>query len=219
MIDLRPLGDRGFLARFDRGDRARAWASAARRPGLDVVLAYASVAVHADPSTLDMVALEAELRGLAAGPAVDDDRRSHVLPVLYDGVDLGPSATALGLGVEDFIRLHAGIVYDVQAVGFLPGFAYLGDLPTRLRGLPRRAVPRASVPAGSVAIAGRQSCVYPSASPGGWHLVGRTPLRIVEVEAGYFPIRAGDGVHFRRIDARDYADLDGNLLPIDEVGG
>ena len=93
----------------------------------------------------------------------------------------------------------AEFVHWMFAVGFLPGFPYAGYLPDALSGLGRRAAPRVRVPAGSVAIAGRQTGVYPSESPGGWHLIGRTPLRIVDVEGGHFPIRAGDRIRFRPI--------------------
>ncbi len=85
------------------------------------------------------------------------------------------------------IALHSGVEYDVFAIGFLPGFPYAGYLPPALAGLARRASPRLRVPAGSVAIAGRQTAIYPIESPGGWHLLGTTPLRIADPEAGLFP--------------------------------
>src|SRR5205823_7967395 len=103
------------------------------------------------------------------------------------------------------IARHAGRDYDVFAVGFQPGFPYAGYLPDALSGLSRRDVPRVRVPAGSVAIAGRQTGVYPAESPGGWHLLGRTPLRIVDLERGHFPIRAGDRLRFEPIDAAGFA--------------
>jgi len=222
VIDLRPLGDRAFLARFDDVDAARGWASTARSrgwPGVDVVLAYATVAVHAEPDRVDLDDLEAGLRGLDFGPSTAPEASSFELPVLYDGEDLGPVASALNMAVDPLIRLHSSMVYEVQAVGFLPGFPYLGDLPAPLRGLARREVPRAAVPAGSVAIVGRQSCVYPASSPGGWHLIGRTPLRIVDVDSGYFPIRAGDQVRFRPIDFEEYQARSGERLsPIEAIG-
>ena len=98
------------------------------------------------------------------------------------------------------------------AIGFLPGFPDAGYLPEGLGGLPRREPPRLRVPAGSVAIAGRQTGVYPGESPGGWHLIGRTPLRIVDVERGRFPIRAGDRLRFVPIDAGEFAARRGEPL-------
>ena len=102
------------------------------------------------------------------------------------------------------IAIHSSLDYDVFAVGFLPGFPYAGYLPPALSGLPRRDSPRLQVPAGSVAIAGRQTAVYPRQSPGGWHLLGTTPLSIVQVEAGYFPIQAGDRIRFQPISAGEF---------------
>jgi KipI family sensor histidine kinase inhibitor len=134
------------------------------------------------------------------------------LPVLYDGEDLPEVAGRLDLTIPEVIALHAGRDYDVFAIGFLPGYPYAGYLPPELSGLPRRGEPRVRVPAGSVAIAGRQTAVYPAESPGGWHLLGRTPLRIVDVEAGEFPIRAGDRIQFVPIDAKEFEERRGEPL-------
>jgi KipI family sensor histidine kinase inhibitor len=102
------------------------------------------------------------------------------------------------------IAIHSSVDYDVFAVGFLPGFPYAGYLPPALAGLPRRDSPRLQVPAGSVAIAGKQTAIYPRQSPGGWHLLGTTPLCIAHVEAGYFPIQAGDRIRFQPISAGEF---------------
>ena len=115
--------------------------------------------------------------------------RSLVIPVLYDGADLHVVAARLGLSSAEVIAMHSSVEYDVFAVGFLPGFPYAGYLPPALAGLPRRDSPRLNVPAGSVAIVGRQTAIYPRRSPGGWHLLGTTPLCIADVEAGLFPDR------------------------------
>jgi KipI family sensor histidine kinase inhibitor len=122
-----------------------------------------------------------------------------VIPVLYDGADLDEVAASRRLSRDEVIDVHCRAEYDVFAIGFLPGFPYAGYLPAELAGLPRRAVPRLCVPAGSVAIAGRQTAIYPRESPGGWHLLGRTPLCIADPDEGYFPIRAGDSIQFRPI--------------------
>ena len=168
---------------------------AARMPGLGVpVPAYASVLVPFDPSVL----AEDAVRGViadalrAAGEAVaakepaaapepataaDLGPVTHV-PVRYggaDGPDLAEVAVRTGLSEDDVVRLHAGAEYRVFCVGFVPGFPYLGMLPEELA-LPRRSTPRLRVPAGSVAIAGRQTGIYPSDTPGGWHVIGRTDL-------------------------------------------
>lgn len=210
MIDLVPLGDRAFLARFPTESEARAWASAAREAAIagvvDVVLAYRSAAVHADPDLIDLDQLEVRLRAIV--PRVEDQGaagRLVRLPVLYDGEDLPEVARRTGLTIEEVIAAHSGHEYDVFAVGFRPGFPYAGYLPSSLSGLARREVPRTRVPAGSVAIAGRQTGVYPEESPGGWHLIGRTPVRIVDVAREYFPIRAGDRLRFDPIVAEEFA--------------
>jgi KipI family sensor histidine kinase inhibitor len=222
MIDLVPLGDRAWLARFGSEAGARAWAEAVGRlvrewPGvLDVVLAFGSVAVYADPERADLDALEAELRAVSAGAGEDGfssgSCRTVEVPVLYDGEDLGDVARSLGLSVEEVQALHSGPTYSVWAVGFLPGFPYCGPLPGPLDRLARRLSPRPRVPAGSVAIAAGQTAIYPRSSPGGWHLIGRTPVVIADLEGGYFPIKAGDRVRFRAIDAETFRKMEGSRL-------
>jgi KipI family sensor histidine kinase inhibitor len=208
MIDLRPLGDRAFLARFGLESEARRWAEAVRSrsiPGVvDVAVAYASAAVFADPDRLDPDQLEAILRRVEAVEAPGAEGRLIRLPVLYDGEDLSEVARRVDLTELEVIQRHASLDYTVFALGFLPGFAYAGYLPGPLAGLPRRTCPRARVPAGSVAIAGRQTGVYPAESPGGWLLLGRTPLKVVDLNGGHFPIRPGDRLRFEPIDASEF---------------
>lgn len=216
MTDLGPLGDRAFLARFETEDEAARWAAAVRSrawPGVqDVVLAYQSAAVLADPEQIDLDRLETDLRALPpAEPARTADRLVR-LPVLYDGEDLPDVARRLKIAPGDVIAVHSAQEYRVFAIGFLPGFPYAGYLPAELSGLPRRDSPRLRVPAGSVAIAGRQTGVYPASSPGGWHLIGRTPLRIVDPDRVHFPIRAGDRIRFEPIDGPEYAARRGEML-------
>jgi KipI family sensor histidine kinase inhibitor len=213
-IAFEPLGDRAFLARFDVGRAAAGWAAEVRgrhwRGVTDVVLIYGTVAVFADPDRVDLMELESRLRALtidpagSSGPGPSGAGNLLVIPVLYDGADLEDVAARLGLGRSEVIAMHSGVAYDVYAIGFQPGYPYAGDLPPALAGLPRREAPRVRVPAGSVAIAGRQTGIYPVESPGGWHLLGRTPLCIADVDEGYFPIRAGDRIQFRPIEADEY---------------
>ena len=121
-------------------------------------------------------------------------------------------ADAAGLATDDVIRLHTGTEYMVYAIGFCPGFPYLGYLPRELCGLPRLPAPRLRVEAGSVGLTGRQTGIYTLPRPGGWNLVGRTPLVLVDVAAGYFPLRTGDRVRFARIDEAEYRRLEGERL-------
>src|SRR4029077_17235070 len=110
-------------------------------------------------------------------PPMDEPGRLHRIPVTYDGQDLGDVAARLNLSVEPIIEIHTSAIYRVFLVGFVPGWAYLGPLSDELE-LPRRQVPRTLVPAGSVAIAGRQTGLYPLPTPGGWHLIGRTNVKL-----------------------------------------
>jgi KipI family sensor histidine kinase inhibitor len=216
MTRIEPLGDRAFLARFADEAAAAGWAETVRAAApagvLDIVLAYDSAAVYADPDAVDLEALEAWLRGVRAAPADATTGRLVRLPVLYDGEDLAEVAARVGLSVAEVIARHSGRDYRVFAIGFLPGYPYAGDLPDELAGLPRRDSPRVRVPAGSVGITGRQTGVYPQESPGGWHLLGRTPLRIVDVQRGRFPIRAGDRLRFVPIDEAEFRARRGELL-------
>lgn len=137
----------------------------------------------------------------------------HEIPCCYDfPLDLPRIATATGLEEEQIIRLHLGTVYTVYAIGFCPGFPYLGYLPESLCGVPRLETPRLRVEAGSVGLTGRQTGIYTEARPGGWNLVGRTPLELVSVTDGYFPLRTGDRVRFVRIDETSYRQLRGQRL-------
>ncbi len=216
MIALDPLGDRAFLARFATEDDAARWAGAVRAqtwPGVvDVVLAYQMVAIFADPDQIDLDDLEARLRVLT--PAADTRASSVLLrlPVLYDGDDLPEVARRLGLTESEVITYHSQPEYRVFAIGFLPGFPYAGYLPRPLSGLARHESPRVHVPTGSVAIAGRQTGIYPTDSPGGWHLIGRTPLRIVDVAQGFFPIHSGDRLRFEPISPAEFEAQRGERL-------
>lgn len=153
------------------------------------VPAHASVLVPFDPLALDLDAIIGFARdaitATAAGadPAADEDPAMFVeVPVRYggpDGPDLDEVADRLGLFPADIVELHAGVLHRVLFLGFAPGFAYLDGLPTALT-LPRRATPRERVPAGSVAIAGEQTGIYPRSMPGGWHLIGRTDATLFD---------------------------------------
>ncbi|MGP0069904.1 MAG: 5-oxoprolinase subunit B family protein [Isosphaeraceae bacterium] len=207
-IGLDPLGDRAYLAHFAAERDAAGWAATVRDrrwAGVsDVVLAYRTVAVFADPDRVDLSDLESRLRAIAPAEGSAGEGKRLVIPVLYDGADLEAVAVRLGLGAEGVIAEHTGVDYHVFAIGFLPGFPYAGYLPPALSGLPRRDAPRLRVPAGSVAIAGRQTGIYPGESPGGWHLLGRTPLCIADPDEGYFPIQAGDRIQFRPISPAEF---------------
>lgn len=176
--DVRPYGSRAFLVTPGGGVSPASYARAVVRPEVaDVVPAAATVLVVLRSSdsrnqVADWLRLLSVDRAGNEGRE-DDDVRSVVIDVVYDGEDLAAVAAASGLAVETVVSLHTGAEYTCEFCGFAPGFGYLSGLPDSLV-LPRRSTPRTSVPAGSVAIAGPYSAVYPSASPGGWHLLGHT---------------------------------------------
>ena len=139
--------------------------------------------------------------------------KTHVIPVCYSlGEDLAEVADSLGLSSEGVIQHHTSAEYRCYAVGFCPGFAYLGWLPPEIAGVPRRDQPRVRVEPGSVGITGRQTGVYPLVRPGGWALIGRTPLTLVDESDDYFPIKAGDLVRFEAIDAEEFERLKNERL-------
>jgi inhibitor of KinA len=215
-MDWIPLGDQAALGDATDEIAALAAATAVRRRGwdwiVDVVQAYASVAVFYDADRLDFGAVREHLRTLAVD-AVLDAGKSHRIPVCYDlGEDLTRIVEHTGLAREAIIDLHARTEYRVYAIGFCPGFPYLGYLDDRLANVPRLPRPRLRVPAGSVGLTGRQTGVYTEPRPGGWNLVGRTPLELVNVADGYFPLSTGDRVRFEPIDAGEFERLAGQRL-------
>jgi inhibitor of KinA len=129
------------------------------------------------------------------------------IPVCYDrefGFDLDDVARVAGLAETEVVRRHASAAYRVACVGFIGGFPFLSGLPSELA-TPRRAIPRKEVPAGSVAIGGAQTGIYPRNSPGGWNVIGRTPLRLFDVQRDPPTIlQAGDRVRFREISREEF---------------
>jgi inhibitor of KinA len=137
----------------------------------------------------------------------------HQIPICYElGLDLDCICELTRLPRDEIIQLHLSIEYTVYAIGFVPGFPYMGYLPPALACVPRLASPRIRVEPGSVGITGRQTGIYPLARPGGWHLIGCTPLTIVDLEDAFFPIRVGDRVAFSRIDEAEYSNLKGRKV-------
>ncbi len=214
-MNIEPLGDCAALVTFgehiDEAMHRLVRAACARLetqpvPGMiELVPAFASVAVWYDPLRVGSgtpyralaAALEARLAGLEAGEA--PAARTVEIPVVYGGEagpDLDTVAARAGLTPAEVIQLHAAGDYLVHMIGFAPGFPYLGGLDERLH-CPRRAVPRTAVPAGSVGIGGSQTGIYPLVSPGGWQLIGRTPLALFDpTRDPPALLAAGDRVRF-----------------------
>jgi KipI family sensor histidine kinase inhibitor len=174
-----PVGDRAVLVEVDSLDDVHRLHQSVRAAqiGIDSIPGWSTLLVTTDG---DVAALIAQLQRLRWDtPGVAPDRREHEVPVVYDGEDLPDVAQACGLTVEAVVRLHSSATYVVAFLGFTRGFPYLSGLPEELR-LPRRSTPRTRVPAGSVAIAHDQCGIYPMATPGGWHLLGRTRRQLFD---------------------------------------
>jgi len=216
-----PLGDAALLIAFDPvidlriNAQVHTLASHLAARGLsgvrDIVPAYASCAVHFDPLRTDRDALRQAVddaltrldparEGPGAASTVD-------IPVCYGGAfgpDLPFVSAHAGCSEQEVVRLHAGREYRVFMIGFLPGFPYMGTLDERIA-LPRRHAPRPRVPAGSVAVAGRQTGIYPVEAPGGWHIIGRTRMRLFDpLSSPPARLAPGDAVRFVAIDEAAY---------------
>jgi inhibitor of KinA len=214
-----PVGDAALVVELsERIDpELNAWCVALARTlaaGLgssirDVVIGYCSVTVYFDPLTVDAEWLEREIRASAGtldvgvateGPLVD-------VPVCYGG-ELGPDladvAAFARCAEDEVIDRHARREYRVYMVGFIPGFAYMAEVDPTIAA-PRRASPRTTVPAGSVAIAGGQTGIYPAVTPGGWNIIGRTSVQPYDPDRPEpFLFRSGDRVRFRPVSLEEF---------------
>ncbi len=177
----------------------------------DLVPSLRALLIFYDPQQIGFEALQDRvsrcLGGLDAVGQSDIGRQLR-LPVCYDAdfaLDLENVAAATGLSTDQVLAKHQASVFKVYMLGFMPGAPYLGGLDEALT-LPRRASPRAQVPAGSVAIAGAMSVIYPKQSPGGWHVLGRCPLPLFDAKQDAAPclLAPGDTIHFQAISRADY---------------
>lgn len=193
---------------------------------LDLVPSYTTLLIRYDLRLDDLASLTRDIADTLAelpqsGP---DSHRSEVIeiPVFYHpsvGPDLAAVAKRAGLSPDQVIERHRAQEYNVFAIGFAPGFAYLGEVPAALA-TPRLATPRAKVPAGTLGIADTQTALYPIDSPGGWNLIGRTPLRLFDPErAQPSLLTAGQRVRFRAIGQEEYLALGGRLDDMPWVSG
>jgi len=175
--------------------------------------AYTSLMVTFDACRVDHAQVEATLREFEARAATTHTpkQRTVEIPVCYGGEfgpDLEDVAQAHGLKPAEVIQLHASRTYHAYFLGFAPGFAYLGELPEEIA-TPRLESPRKKVPAGSVGIAGRQTAVYPFATPGGWRLIGRTPLPVFRSDREPMELASvGDQVRFRPVSREEFRELE-----------
>jgi inhibitor of KinA len=235
-MEITPLGDCALIVRvresFEDAPLAalnavlqvRRRLEEARLPGIiETALAYTTVAMFYDPmqvfaaggkreSPFDWLARRIE-EIVCAGEKIPGDQveaRLMEIPVCYESEfapDLDDVARHAGLTAREIVHLHSGTEYRVNCLGFTPGFPFLSGLPEELA-TPRRAVPRKEIPAGSVAIGGAQTGIYPMKSPGGWNVIGRTPLRLFDAtKSPPALLCAGDRVRFRMITHAEFEAL------------
>lgn len=230
-MQITPLGDSALIVEL--GDAINesthlrvqaAWRALAAEalPGVsEAVPAYTTVTVFYDPAAVVRAGAPPEgiwgwlgerVRERLKNPpkSAKVKARTVEVPVCYGGEfgpDLGRVAAQAKLSPEDVIKRHAKAEYRVHLIGFAPGFPYLGGLPKELI-TPRHAKPRMAVPAGSVGIGGEQTGIYPQVTPGGWNLIGRTPLRLFRPQDDPpVLLQAGDIVKFRPVTAEEFAKL------------
>lgn len=189
---------------------------------IDLVPSYASILVIFNPLKTDHLHVRKIIREAKQSvPSLSQDGRNLEtsnktvqLPVYYGeeaGPDLNRLAANAGLSAEQVIKLHQSIEYRVYAIGFAPGFAYLGEVDERIAA-PRLSTPRKKVPKGAVAIADRQTAVYPAQSPGGWNLIGLCPTDMFNPHSDpIMPVSVGDKIRFTEINREQFLKLGGQL--------
>ena len=183
---------------------------------LEVVPTYRSLVVYYDPLSMSYADLTSRIGGMdgTLGDGETVASRLVEIPTLYGGEygpDIGDVAEHNGISEAEVIEIHSGADYLVYMMGFLPGFPYLGGMSERIA-TPRLVTPRSAIPAGSVAIAERQTGIYPVESPGGWRIIGRTPIGLFD--PGREPpveIEPGDYMRFVQMDESEYADVQSRI--------
>ena len=217
-MQIEALGDSALIIRLPQAPheilKTLQALKAAKISGMiEFAPAYSTIAMFFDPVAIardaggvppfeflksriaSLVAVKRDIAEISGGAVIE-------IPVCYEsefGLDLEVVAKKAGLDIAEVVHLHSNADYRVDCIGFTPGFPYLSGLPSRLA-TPRRSVPRKEVVAGSVAIGGTQTGIYPSKSPGGWNVIGRTPFRLFDIERDPPAIfRSGDHVRFREV--------------------
>lgn len=220
-ITFHPFGDRALLIKWEQRIDPEINAEVigltqriekARIPGIRYYIpAYCSLTVGYQPEKISFPILCKQIQLLVkendTAPAALDPPRQITIPVCYEdefAPDLNWLSAHTGLDKEHIIHLHTSTAFHVYMIGFLPGFPYMGTLP-EVMNAPRKSTPRKRVPIGSVAVAGLQTGIYPFESPGGWQLIGRTPIQLFDPqrETPFF-LQAGDEVRFQAIDRQAF---------------
>ena len=233
-----PAGDTALVVEFgdsiDRNINAKVLALAQRLNEvrlegiIEWVPTFRSLLVHYDPHLLPIGSLNAHIAELMLDLQIKErSGRSWHLPVCYDArlaPDIDEVASRTGLSPVQVVECHSTATYHVYMLGFLPGMAYLGDVPAKLV-LPRLATPRLRVPAGSLAIATTMTCIIPLETPSGWHVIGRSPVTFLRRQPHVAALlAAGDTVKFMAVSLREYEQLEAraaagmlHIAPVDET--
>jgi inhibitor of KinA len=219
-----PLGDQAILAYFPDEPTSFRFAQSLRHSHLpwilDIVPAYNNVGIFFDPAQIRMRnALDFLDSHVPENDSTTVVGIRHDIPCCYElQLDWKRVTEFTGQPVDYLIKCHCAVEYTIYAIGFTPGFPYMGYVPDVLSGVPRLPAPRLQVEPGSVGLTGRQTGIYPLPRPGGWNLIAKTPLILVDVDDGYFPLRVGDRVQFFRIDEAEFRRLQGERLASGRTG-
>lgn len=217
---IQPIADMGILVRFENEKECQAFSRTiqlSQKPWIfDVVPAYNTIAIYHNPALIQLKGVIAEIKNLIKTQDEfihQNASKTLEVPCCYEfGPDLEIVAELKGLTTKEVINLHSETEYCVYAIGFSPGFPYMGYLPKKLEGVPRLPSPRLKVPAGSVGLTGIQTGIYPEQKPGGWHLIGQAPNLLVDIVEQYFAFNIGDRVRFSPISKSTFKKLVGTKL-------
>ena len=221
-LKIMPAGDRGMVAEFgnvisiqinDQVQQLKKCLSNEQIQGvLELQPTFRSLMIYYDPLKISYEELEKRVRILGSAETLKNHKKKRILkiPCCYGarfGLDLRDMEKHTGLDRDEIIAIHSSVDYRIYMMGFLPGFVYLGGLDSRIE-MPRLSTPRVKIPAGAVGIGGNQTGVYPVASPGGWRLIGGTPVEFYDA-GRQEPIlrRAGEYIRFVPVSLDDYYDI------------